>query len=62
VERHTGCPNCASDFSQILRAAVDNAPAVRLYGSENWIAIGNPHEQSLLKRPVRTLVCALRAD
>lgn len=38
----------------VLHALLDNTPAVRLYESEGWVAVGEEYEHSLLKRPMRT--------
>ncbi len=43
----------------VLHALVDNAPAVRLYESQGWVAVGEEYEHSLLKRPLRTFARAL---
>lgn len=46
----------------VLHALVDNAPAVQLYESEGWIAVGSEYEHSLLKRPLRTFGRSLKTD
>jgi len=44
----------------VLHALIDNAPAVRLYESEGWEALGAEYEHPLLKRPLRTFTRSLR--
>ncbi|WIB65774.1 GNAT family N-acetyltransferase [Curtobacterium sp. MCBD17_040] len=38
----------------VLHALVDNTPAVHLYESEGWRALGEEYEHTLLHRPLRT--------
>ena len=38
----------------VLHALLDNHPALGLYRSEGWTAVGDEYEHSLLKRPLRT--------
>jgi ribosomal protein S18 acetylase RimI-like enzyme len=46
----------------VLHALVDNVPAVQLYESEGWAAVGAEYEHSLLKRPIRTFRRSLKTD
>ncbi|WP_369832982.1 N-acetyltransferase family protein [Brachybacterium sp. YJGR34] len=46
----------------VLHALIDNQPALGLYHSEGWIAVGDEYEHSLLKRPLRTFSRALLED
>ena len=46
----------------VLHALIDNQPALGLYQSEGWIAVGDEYEHSLLKRPLRTFSRVLLED
>jgi ribosomal protein S18 acetylase RimI-like enzyme len=46
----------------VLHALVDNAPAVQLYESQGWVAMGVEYEHPLLKRPMRTFARSLLVE
>lgn len=46
----------------VLHALLDNHPALGLYRSEGWTAVGDEYEHSLLKRPLRTFSRDLMQD
>lgn len=46
----------------VLHALLDNRPALGLYRSEGWRAVGEEYEHSLLKRPLRTFSPVLLED
>lgn len=46
----------------VLHALPDNRAALALYESEGWVAVGDPSDHSLLRRPMQTFTLDLRAD